>query len=166
MAKTKTGFTLVELMVAMGIMGIMALVVGPRFAGMKRMQSMRAAKTQIANDVRYAQDSALSGVRLLNYGATPPGGYGINFNSPNSYIIFGDIDKNRSYSGANELLETVPLPSGITIVSGLGINFVTAPPYGESYVNGTTGNFTVTLVDSIGTTGTVDVNSSGKVTIN
>jgi prepilin-type N-terminal cleavage/methylation domain-containing protein len=54
------GFTLVELMVVIAILGIMVLMVVPNFAGMQQRARMRAGAQEIAQDFRQIRERALA----------------------------------------------------------------------------------------------------------
>jgi len=54
------GFTLVELMVVIAILGIMAVMVIPNFAGMQQRARMRAGAQEIAQDFRQIRERALA----------------------------------------------------------------------------------------------------------
>ena len=77
------GFTLVELMVVIAILGIMAMMVIPNFAGMQQRQRMRAGAQEVAQDFRQIRERALATsqqyvvVRTVNgraYQVTDPAG--------------------------------------------------------------------------------------------
>ena len=55
-----SAFTLVELMVVIAILGIMAVMVIPNFAGMQQRARMRAGAQEIAQDFRQIRERALA----------------------------------------------------------------------------------------------------------
>ena len=58
--RSSPGFTLVELMVVIAILGIMALMVIPNFASMQQQARMRAGAQEIAQDFRQIRERALA----------------------------------------------------------------------------------------------------------
>jgi prepilin-type N-terminal cleavage/methylation domain-containing protein len=165
------GFSLVEAMVAVAIISIMTMAGVPQYIAYKRARSMKLAKEQMVNEVRFVQDNTLSGIKFPGTTIPARGGYGLRFNAgtPSSYIVFGDRDANHRYDAAGgEWLETVQLPAGITI-TGLSIqsagiaDYVCAPPYGKGTINAASGELVVTLRNSDGTTSTVSLSTTGKV---
>ena len=91
-----------------------------------------------------AQNNAFS--VLQHNGNIPDGGYGIMISTANnnSYILFADDDGDHIFDGGMEIVETVSLPSEVTINSvtttpadvGFGtVDIVFTSPYGEVFIN-------------------------------
>ena len=77
--KSNSGFTLIELVVVMGIMGVMSSIILYNYAGFKSTASLDNLSQDIALSVREAQISAM-GVKGLNIGmAQQFPGYGVHF---------------------------------------------------------------------------------------
>lgn len=145
--KNKKGLTMMELLIVISIIGIMSVLIIPRYSRYKDAKSLSLTKTQIGNDVRRVQNYTFSTVKFKN--DFPTGGYGIHFTKSGNYIIFADRNSNHMYDSSadpnvDETVETVALPPGMT-VTGLKANwvdlststdFVCVPPYGEIYLNG------------------------------
>ncbi|MCX7994891.1 MAG: prepilin-type N-terminal cleavage/methylation domain-containing protein [candidate division WOR-3 bacterium] len=74
----KKGFTLVEMMVVIGIIGVIIALAVPNFAGMQRRARIKAAAQTLAQDLRQIRERALSkGIRHV-----------ITFDIPNRrYIV-------------------------------------------------------------------------------
>jgi type II secretory pathway pseudopilin PulG len=81
MKSSRRSFTLLELILGIFVMGVLALVVVPRFAGTGFFETvtLRGVTSQVAADVRYARQLAI----------TNAGHYLINFNfTSNTYVIY------------------------------------------------------------------------------
>ena len=148
----KEGFTLIELIIVMAIMGIMFAVAVPQYSKVRDSRALSFGEEQVVNDIRMVQNYAYS--ILKNDGSFPVGGYGINFlNNSNEYIIFADKDGDMEYDGAPEIFEKIKLSQDVKIIS-LKVNsveevdgvvdLVFTPPYGKVFIdknNKITGNF-------------------------
>ncbi|MEA2098067.1 MAG: prepilin-type N-terminal cleavage/methylation domain-containing protein [Patescibacteria group bacterium] len=139
----KNGFTIIELIVVMAIMGIMFAVTIPQYSKIRDSKALSLGEEQIINDIRMVQNYAYS--ILKNDGSFPVGGYGINFsNNSKEYIIFADKNGNMEYDGAIEIFEKIELPRNVKIVS-LKINsiekadgivgIVFTSPYGKVFID-------------------------------
>lgn len=176
---------MIELAVVVAIMAIMTAIIVPRYASYKNTKSLSYAKTQMVNDIRYAQTYTLSTKKMPDAsspsGVSPTGGYGVHFEKGlSTYVIFGDrihgVDKpNHIYnagSAENELFETVNLVEGVTIFdlkvndisvpSGV-VDYVSEPPYGKAFINDSNSNtLKIILKNSVGTT-EVTITSAGFI---
>jgi prepilin-type N-terminal cleavage/methylation domain-containing protein len=61
----KKGFSLIEMMVVVGIIGIVIVIAIPNFAAMQRRARINAAAQAIAQDIRQFRERSLSG--SINY---------------------------------------------------------------------------------------------------
>jgi|GEM_PF-2323548 prepilin-type N-terminal cleavage/methylation domain-containing protein len=147
------GFSLIEIMAVIAIMGIMGVIIAPRYASNKNAKALSYAKTQITNDIRYVQNYTFSTKRMPD-GSSPTGGFGIHFKEGTQYVIFGDKAGtgavNQRYDGGGELFETVNLVDGVRISNlrirkgavwsdvpeSAGVDFVSQPPYGKIFIDG------------------------------
>lgn len=145
-----------EVLVVVAIMGIMAVAVVPGYSSNKRTKAMNFAKTQIINDMKYVQNSTLSGMKIPG-DRVSRGGFGINIVKGNNYfIIFGDENANKEYdAGTDGIVEKVFLEGGVFVSelkeyndrygNGTGndhlkINYVCVPPYGASFIDSSGGD--------------------------
>lgn len=70
--RARAGFTLIELMVVIVILGMLVALVGPRLIGQTDKAKVQAAKTQIANF------SMALKLYKLDFGSYPTGAQGLN----------------------------------------------------------------------------------------
>lgn len=181
------GFTIVEVLAAIAIMGILAVAIGPQYAKNRNAKSLSYAKTQITNDIRYTQNYTLSTKRFPD-NSSPTGGFGIHFVRESSqYMIFGDKagggTPNKQYDGTDELFETSKLVNGVTITKlrvkkGGGwtevqtVDFISQPPYGKIFIDkvktedyAATGGIAleITYTNAASISGTVTLTGSGLI---
>ena len=92
----KRGFTLVEIMVLVGIVGLMAAIAVPSFNGYMRANRIDVTVDQIASDVALARSIAVSEGRVMRF-IGEADGYVIS--DPGS----GRVIRNRVFDGAVRL---------------------------------------------------------------
>lgn len=118
------GFTLVETLVVIAIMGILLLVITPSYNAARKTLALNRSASRLAQDIRSVQEMAVSAkecdlTECLIDGnpAVPLGGYGIflELPFPTFYILFPDIDGDNSYSSGDSTLEQIELEKGIVI---------------------------------------------------
>lgn len=132
-----SGFSIIEMMVVMGIIGILSVLILANYRVNQKKYALTMATQQLVSDLRKAQNMAISGSGISAAGYS---GYGIHAeNNSVSYIIFGDKNNNRRYDGSDGVVQVFSLPANIKIVSvspssnGLDVAFV--PPGPATYVN-------------------------------
>lgn len=115
------GFTLVELLVVLFIMGIIAGTVIANFAGSRDSRNLHIAMNELLTNIRKVQSYSLSSRTL-------PGGksveyYVIKFDTqqPNQYVIEA-IYNVKSPPAQVQDIETINLPAGITLGNFLYVN--------------------------------------------
>ena len=92
----KRGFTLVEIMVIVGILGLMAAIAVPSFNGYLRANRIDVTADQIASDIALARSIAVSEGRVMRF-IGEADGYVIS--DPGS----GRIIRDREFAGAVRL---------------------------------------------------------------
>lgn len=113
--KNKSGFTLIEILIVIVILGIIMAIGSVRFRDFSRRQATASAKRQLLADVRAAQSDASSGRKpegctgaLLGYGFRVTGTTG-----PASYEIFARCSQG---AGSQDFaVIQARLPDGISI---------------------------------------------------
>ncbi|MBI4812210.1 prepilin-type N-terminal cleavage/methylation domain-containing protein [Candidatus Falkowbacteria bacterium] len=172
--KSQRGFTLIELIVSISVIAMMSGLFLANYHSANKRSELASAAQKTASDIRLAQQFSL-GANEFN-GAPPAGGWGIYFDesSPDSYIIFADIDENRNYDSGEEHAR-VNLPVGVSIEeiedSDTGIIITNAsvvflPPDPITYINNSSGNnVSITLKDVNNSVKTVEVNFLGLVEV-
>jgi prepilin-type N-terminal cleavage/methylation domain-containing protein len=88
------GFTLLELMIVVTIIGIISAGLIPAFSGYIKSQNLKQAQEQLKSDMRTIQNKALTGASSdLKFGNTYIKYWGIKFiNSQSTYDFFVSID--------------------------------------------------------------------------
>lgn len=109
------GFTIVELSVVMAIIFIISGIAAANYRHGDRAVILNNQAFQFTQDVRRAQELALSSREFNSVAAA---GYGILIVSGNDYyIIYADLDGNKKYSGEAEIAEKIFLNNKIEILN-------------------------------------------------
>jgi len=93
------GFTLVELMVLIGIIGLLAAIGVPTFGGFLRANRIDTTADRLTADLALARSIAVSQGRIIRF-TCDPAGYSID--DP----VSGRNYRDRTFDGDVELLET------------------------------------------------------------
>jgi len=140
----KSGFTMIELLVVMAIMGIIAAIALPSYNKARNSKELLLAREQIAGDIRMAQNYSYNVLKFTD-GSFPAGGYGVHFDisTPKKYIIFADLNDNQTYDAALETFQEINLPRSVEIselrangdsVDISPVDIVFKPPYGNVFI--------------------------------
>ncbi len=170
-----SGFTLVELLVVMFIVGLLASLVLANYRSGQKKYALEQATQKLVSDIRKAQNMAISGVEIPGQCsvADPCSGYGVSIrkSSNNFYRIFGDKVDNSRYQPADALIEIINLPPDIEIKATSPIpsktDIIFEPPAPTTFINGNTGvgilgTITLEIVDT-SLTKTVTVTTAGLI---
>ncbi len=144
--KLKTGFTLIEIMVAIGILAVLSSVFWVGFQSYQPSLSLSVASRDLATDLRLVQQ--LSITEQINHG--------IFFNtSINEYQL-------EKFGAETIVLSAKQLPTNIVFcgITGLSGNRVIFNPYGSVAYSGS-----VCLVNSKGQNKIIDIKPSGFIKI-
>ena len=152
------GFTLIELLIVIAIIGVLSAISIPSFSNFNNNQRLSQAAKQVKNDLRSAQNRALSGIE--------GSAWGINVNAGEAFYTLFKCPTTAAYTLTTcSLVTTKSLPSGFTIQAPDFTDLVFEVASGELYVDGvlvTAGNFSFD-VDLDGSTRTITVSAGGKI---
>jgi prepilin-type N-terminal cleavage/methylation domain-containing protein len=171
--KNTAGFTLIEMIITISIMGILAAIAIISMSPTKNASQVEAAQKEVASEIALAKAYALQGKTQNISGApTTPCGYGVRFSSTTKYFIYYNYNSsidcetyntdpaNRQFKSSK--LGEKTLASGITGTSGADVYFTVpnAQVYNAGYSTGS-----VTIILTNGTISKeVSVNSAGLIT--
>lgn len=164
-------FSLIELLVITAIIIILTALVVPNYRGGDEQLALQRSASKLAQDIRRAQEMAMSSKRVSG---TVPYGFGIYFNisSPASYILFADKDNSHHRNVGDADLETIALESKIIISSlfpASNFSVFFAPPDPTVWINGfssgVTAQITLSIVNDAISNKIVSVNNAGLIFI-
>ena len=145
MRKLVHGFTIIELLVAMSLAGILMAIAIPQFMSWLPTINLGAGARQLATELQLARMKAISQSTQyrITFAALPAATYTVEVFTAGAYVT----DRGP-----------VPLPQGITVTAmTAAFNFTTAGT--ASTVS------TITVRNTLGATTTVTVNPVGRVRI-
>lgn len=157
-SNNKKGFTLIELLVVIAIVSITASIMVVNFRKGGETGNLQRTAQQIIQNIRKAQNMALSSVKhngeIYDY-------YGVYFdkligpNKPGPYAYYVFASNNQIYNNPDEKVgPTIELEKGIKIDSistGNRLDITFNPPYAFVEFNPTTTEATITIKKEGGT---------------
>ena len=158
-------FTLVELLVTVGIIILLTALILPDYRAGERQFALQRSAHKLAQDLRRAQEMAMSAKEFPGAPATFKGAHGVKFqNNSSDYILFADLDNDQVYD-SGEVIETLPLEKKVKIsnlspASPLTISFT--PPDPQVNINPSDSSATITLTNN-GQTKSIKVNKAGLI---
>lgn len=140
------GFTLVEMVITMGIFTMMTLIYTANFKGFQEGLTLESDADAISSAIRQIEIWALTGE--LIEGVRPDGGYGFTITAPCTtatcaFTIYGNTcnpDNHLYDSGCDVVVKTTNLNSlvSVSVVTPASpLDIVFTFPTAASYVNGT-----------------------------
>ncbi len=143
----KKGFTLIEILVAIGILAILSIVSWAALSSLQPSLKLSAASRDLTSDLRYSQQLAVT--EQINYG--------ISFSTTSAHYY---LDR---FGTTTQTLSSKSLPSGISFCQITGLFDGEAAifnPYGAVLIAGS-----VCLSNTKGQTKIIEVKPSGFVKI-
>lgn len=124
------GFTLIELLVVTSIIVLMTVLILSNYRAGDQQLALRRSASKLAQDLRRAEELALSS---KEFGDEVPAGYGIYFDisNPTHYILFAELDGEQGYSDDSEKVEEITLEGRVSLDSlspGSPLTIVFSPP--------------------------------------
>lgn len=112
----KKGFTLMELMIVIAIIGILSAVAFPMITATLPKYRIRAAARELVIDFKKAKIEAVKRNRnvLLQFTLETAG----NPDAGGSYLFFVDEDGDGTFNAGDTSLKTVTMPRGIRLTAG------------------------------------------------
>lgn len=147
----ESGYSLVEMLVVIAIIGIVSLITVPQFIAMQRSGQLKASMRQVMNDLRLVQQKAITQrtdarFRFANNGT----GYFLEVLDDGNWVGTG---VSVSASGMRTLEPgcTISIPNnlGTTTIDGEAFNTVVYRQNGTAEVTGTGGTFVVRTIHPI-----------------
>lgn len=165
----KKGFTIIELVIVIGIISILSIIIIPSYHAGQNQFALQRSAHKLAQDLRKAQEMAMSSNEISGKNPT---GYGIDFKKSRSnyYILFANLNSNTQRDGSDQDLETIELESKI-IISDLSpsnnFSILFSPPDPITWVNNSSSKTAEITLSIQGTNETkiVRVNPAGLIEV-
>lgn len=127
------GFTLFELLVTLAILTVISSLIFANYPEFQAGVSLKRTAQEIALSVREAEVYAIA----VKGWEEEYEGYGIHFESvsPSYYLLFSDLDNNKSYDGGDELVKTFAIQTNDKITNLCGYDTIGTPFCGLSYLD-------------------------------
>ena len=155
-----TGFTLLEMIITVAIIGILASITVISFTSSRNEVRVKAAQAEVAASIKLAHSYALQG---RADGGTTPSYYGIRFFSSTNYALCGCSNSTCSDCAYASAEEKYSLQNGVVLHSPSLANAWVTFSIPNGRVQTGSGMFTIRSSDGSQTKG-ISVNSNGYVT--
>lgn len=138
----KKGFTLIELVVTLGIISILSVVIFANYRLGEKKYILESETQKLISNLRKGQNMALAPTVNSEFKS----GIGIHFETGENndkYFFFLDKSDNKKPDGGDEIIETINLPANLYIKSllptGDNVDIFFEPPDPTIYINNETG---------------------------
>ncbi len=117
------GFTLVELLAAMGLLAVIVAFAAPNFASMARRQRVDALKDSFIGSIQLARTEALRlGEPVVLRRVQPCPAATSNGDWRCGWLMFADSNGNQQFDGSEPLLQSAPMPAGTVLRKAGAVN--------------------------------------------
>lgn len=161
-------FTLVELMVVIGIIVLLTIIILPNYRTGERQLALQRASQKLAQDIRRMAEFSMAAKEFQDQ--IPLGGYGLHFkvSEKKHYILFADFNGNYQYDASSDgLVEKVKIEKHVQIyqlsASPLEITFTPPDPKVTITPESELAQITLSLETNTDKIKTVKVNKAGLV---
>ena len=131
----KRGFTIIELIVVIGIIAFLTALILPNYRQGQESFALQRSATKLAQDLRRAQEMAMSAEEFQACATNPKYkyGYGIHLKKiePDHYVLFADCNGNGDYDfGWDEIVEDINFEKDVKInkLSKTSLRITFTPP--------------------------------------
>jgi prepilin-type N-terminal cleavage/methylation domain-containing protein len=166
MSEATKGFTLIELLVVIGLILFFSALIFPNFNFGEKNLALERSSAKLVQDLRRAQEMAMSAKKFTGAPGTFKGAYGIYFVKDSlNYILFADLDDDQVLD-SGEAIETLVLEKKVKISdllpsSPLVITFT--PPNPTTKINPSSGPPDMIILTNDIRTKNIRVNKAGLV---
>jgi type II secretory pathway pseudopilin PulG len=128
------GFSIIELVVTIGILIVITTLIFASLPKFRQTVSLKRTAQEVALAIRQAQVYGLSirGFQSATEEKFPAYGVYFNKNFPDSFILFADVDNDKTYDGSGEDVQVFIIQTGDKITA-LCSNKKKSPPGDCSY---------------------------------
>ena len=128
----RRGFSMVEMMVVIGIVGIIATISAPPFFRYVQSNRLQTNTDRLAADLQYARSLSIASSQILRFTATP---LGYQLSNPNTGVVIRTTDFGHDLElGANQTSDFYPWGMAdatiFNITNGSGTNQINLLPTG------------------------------------
>ena len=160
------GFTLVELMITLVVIGVLVAIAFPNFRGLTRSNQVAAANNEVLGVLSLARSEALRNNRGAGVCASTAG-TACDGTWSSGLMAYGDLDGNGSFGSGDTVLRFVQIRPTLTVTSAVTASSgFTFDSRGRSRA---AANQSITITPSACKTGesrrTLTVNLSGQVRV-
>lgn len=146
--KTNRGFTLIEIMVVIGLIAILATIAVPNIVGWRAKQRFAAAASDVHEAIRVARSSAIKDNTTVT----------IQFQLPNRFIVFADDDGDGTQDAGERTILTGGFQNDITLTTSFTGHRLSFNGRGLTTASGTG----ITLSNAVHGTRVVQVTVTGN----